>query len=81
MWITFIERIEVRVDDDDDDSIEEIINASGLTLFFADVGVDPEDVSLLVFSYHLQAKEMGIFTKDEFIKGMTKLQYVRRYKK
>jgi hypothetical protein len=35
----------VKIEDDDDDyDEEEHINASGLTRFFADVGVDPEDV-------------------------------------
>lgn len=29
---------------------------------------------MLVIAYHLNAQRMGYFTKDEFIKGLTKMK-------
>jgi len=63
---------EIYSEDDGDD--EEQMDANGMTRFFQDVGVDPEDVSWLIYAWHLKAKVMGIFTKTEFITGMKKLQ-------
>eukprot|EP00727_Mastigamoeba_balamuthi_P007656 m51a1_g3510 hypothetical protein (235) ;mRNA; f:871570-872688 len=39
-----------------------------------DVGVSPEDVSVLVLSYHLNARAMGYFTRDEWLAGLQRLR-------
>ncbi|KAK3825101.1 MAG: hypothetical protein J3Q66DRAFT_100399 [Benniella sp.] len=38
------------------------------------MGVSLETVDMLVLAYHLEAKTMPIFTKDEWSKGMKKLE-------
>jgi len=46
-----------------------------LIKFIGEIGVDAEDVVMLVISYYFEAKTMGKYTKDEFCKGMSKLGY------
>jgi len=47
------------------------IGIDGMTRFLQDLEVDPEDVVVLVLAWHLNASEMGSFTRDEFIKGFS----------
>jgi len=47
------------------------IGVDGMTRLLQDLEVDPEDVVVLVLAWHLNASEMGTFTRDEFIKGFS----------
>lgn len=47
--------------------------AEGIIRLCEDLGVDPEDVVLLVLSWHLGAGSMGEYTHDEFEAGMETL--------
>jgi len=47
----------------------EIMSESGMLKFFKDCGVNPDGYETLVVAYHLQTSEMGIYEKDEFVKG------------
>mmetsp|Transcript_7247 Transcript_7247/g.18337 ORF Transcript_7247/g.18337 Transcript_7247/m.18337 type:complete len:255 (-) Transcript_7247:380-1144(-) len=55
------------------DSEHQKIEPEGITRFCADLGVDPEDSAVLVLSWHLDAKEMGYYTRSEFTGGLEKL--------
>eukprot|EP00743_Colponemidia_sp_Colp-15_P001431 GILK01001569.1.p1 GENE.GILK01001569.1~~GILK01001569.1.p1 ORF type:complete len:269 (+),score=48.58 GILK01001569.1:61-807(+) len=50
-----------------------IISAEGIGMFCEDLGVDPLDVVTLVISWHFKAETMGVFTRKEFLEGMTRL--------
>jgi len=49
------------------------IGPEGVEQICKDIGVDPEDVLVLVFAWHLNAQRMGFFTKEEFLAGCQKL--------
>ncbi|CAO3572051.1 unnamed protein product [Mortierella alpina] len=49
------------------------IGPGGITKLCEDINVSLDAVDMLVLAYHLQADTMPIFTKEEWIKGMTKL--------
>jgi len=49
------------------------IGPEGVEQLCKDIGVDPEDVLVLVFAWHLNAQRMGFFSKDEFVTGLQKL--------
>eukprot|EP00026_Physarum_polycephalum_P015149 Phypoly_transcript_15771.p1 GENE.Phypoly_transcript_15771~~Phypoly_transcript_15771.p1 ORF type:complete len:288 (+),score=54.08 Phypoly_transcript_15771:111-866(+) len=51
------------------DKIEE-----GMAAFIKDLGVDPEDIITLVLAWKFNSKNLGFFTKQEFIDGMTRLK-------
>jgi len=55
------------------DAEEDQISPDGMTKFCSDLDVDPADVIMLIIAYHLNAQRMGYFTKDEFVKGLTKM--------
>lgn len=38
--------------------------------FCEDLGVDPENVVMLVIAYKMGAKQMGFFSQEEWLKGM-----------
>ena len=42
--------------------------------FCEDIGVEPENLVMLVLAWMLDAKQMGFFTQTEWMNGMTKLQ-------
>jgi hypothetical protein len=52
---------------------DERINAEGIVRLFEDLNVDPEDPTVLVLAYNMQAKEAATFTKSEFEAGCKKL--------
>jgi len=52
---------------------EEQIGPEGIEQLCKDIGVDPEDVLVLVLAWHLNATRMGFFSKEEFINGLQKL--------
>lgn len=39
-----------------------------------DLGIEPENIIMLVLAFRMDAKQMGFFKLDEWIKGMTYLQ-------
>jgi DCN1-like protein 4/5 len=49
------------------------IGPEGVESLCKDLGVDPEDVVVLVFAWHLNAQSMGFFKREEFINGLQKL--------
>jgi len=52
---------------------DECISAEGIDRLCKDVDVNPENIVVLIFSWNLNAKKMGYFTKQEFISGMEKM--------
>jgi hypothetical protein len=50
------------------------METDGVLKLCEDLGVDPEDPSLLLISYHMKAANMGKFTRDEFIEGFKSLR-------
>lgn len=42
--------------------------------FCEDIGVEPENVVMLVLAYKMGARQMGFFTQSEWTKGFTDLQ-------
>jgi len=53
---------------------QDIIDPHGLIKFVTDLDIIPNDVALLVLGFHMEASIMGVFTKDEFISGLSKLK-------
>ncbi|GBP50134.1 DCN1-like protein 4 [Eumeta japonica] len=52
----------------------DILGPEGMEKFCQDLGVDPENVVMLVIAYKMGAKQMGYFTQEEWLKGLTELQ-------
>ena len=46
----------------------------GVEIFCRDLDVEPENVALLVLSWKMGAKQMGYFTLQEWLLGLTDLQ-------
>lgn len=42
--------------------------------FCEDLGVEPENIVMLVLAYKMQARQMGFFTQSEWLKGLSDLQ-------
>ncbi|CAH1963041.1 unnamed protein product [Acanthoscelides obtectus] len=55
---------------DDPDTLD----PEGMEKFCEDIGVEPENVVMLVLAYKMQARKMGFFTKDEWLKGLGEMQ-------
>ncbi|KAI1893929.1 hypothetical protein AGOR_G00128710 [Albula goreensis] len=53
---------------------DEVVGPEGMEKFCEDIGVEPENIIMLVLAWKLEAPNMGFFTKEEWIKGMTTLQ-------
>jgi len=49
------------------------IGPEGVESLCRDVGVDPENVVVLVLAWHLNAQSMGYFKRDEFVNGLQSL--------
>lgn len=47
----------------------------GMEQFCKDIGVEPENVVMLVIAYKMNARQMGFFTQSEWTKGFTDLQW------
>ncbi|KAG0069559.1 DCN1-like protein 5, partial [Linnemannia elongata] len=60
--------------EDDEDFDREQIGPVGIAKLCEDIDVSLETVDMLVLAYHLEADTMPIFTKDEWAKGMKKLE-------
>lgn len=52
----------------------DILGPEGMEKFCEDIGVEPENVVMLVIAYKMGAKQMGYFTQEEWLKGLTDLQ-------
>ncbi|CEM03285.1 unnamed protein product [Vitrella brassicaformis CCMP3155] len=59
--------------ENDPNAMEEHIGIDGTQQLCKDIGVEVSDPVTLVLGYHCGAKNMGVFTKDEFTKGMNAL--------
>ncbi|KAL6542988.1 hypothetical protein OROHE_010508 [Orobanche hederae] len=55
------------------DPYADMILADGITLLCNDLQVDPQDIVMLVVSWHMKAATMCEFTKQEFIGGLQSL--------
>jgi len=55
------------------DPDSEDITPVGAMSFIKDLDLTPTDVVLLIIAWHLNAKQMGIFTKEEFVGGFKRL--------
>ncbi|KAG8591847.1 hypothetical protein GDO81_000329 [Engystomops pustulosus] len=53
---------------------DDIVGPEGMEKFCEDIGVEPENVVMLVLAWKLDAQNMGYFTLQEWLKGMTSLQ-------
>ncbi|XP_077864123.1 DCN1-like protein 4 [Saccoglossus kowalevskii] len=53
---------------------DNFLGPEGMEKFCEDIGVEPENIVMLVIAWKLDAKQMGFFTADEWMKGMTSLQ-------
>ncbi|XP_077373481.1 DCN1-like protein 5 isoform X2 [Festucalex cinctus] len=52
----------------------DVVGPEAMEKFCEDVGVAPDDVVMLVLAWRLGAANMGFFTKDEWLRGMTTLK-------
>ncbi|XP_055485352.1 DCN1-like protein 4 isoform X7 [Psammomys obesus] len=55
-------------------STDDVVGPEGMEKFCEDIGVEPENVVMLVLAWKLDAQNMGYFTLQEWLKGMTSLQ-------
>ncbi|XP_056173430.1 uncharacterized protein LOC115666174 isoform X2 [Syzygium oleosum] len=55
------------------DSYADMILVDGITLLCNDLQVDPQDIVMLVLSWHMKAATMCEFSKQEFISGLQAL--------
>ncbi|XP_078786300.1 DCN1-like protein 5 isoform X2 [Oryzias latipes] len=53
---------------------DKVFGPEAMERFCEDIGVEPENIIMLVLAWHLEAANMGYFTKDEWLRGMTILQ-------
>lgn len=53
---------------------DEVVGPEGMEKFCEDIGVEPENILMLVLAWKLEAASMGFFTKEEWLRGMTSLQ-------
>lgn len=53
---------------------DKVVGPEAMEKFCEDIGVEPENIIMLVIAWHLEAANMGFFTKDEWLRGMTLLQ-------
>ncbi|XP_066156498.1 DCN1-like protein 4 isoform X2 [Euwallacea fornicatus] len=52
----------------------ETLGPDGMEKFCEHIGVDPENVVMLVLAFKMQARQLGFFTKEEWLKGLAELQ-------
>jgi DCN1-like protein 4/5 len=50
------------------------LGPEGMEKFCEDIGVEPENVVMLVLAFKMQARQMGFFTKEEWLKGLGEMQ-------
>lgn len=47
--------------------------------FYEDIGVSDDDVMSMVIPWKFGAKQLGVFTEEEFVKGMANVGYVTEF--
>jgi DCN1-like protein 4/5 len=47
--------------------------------FCKDIAVKPEDIVMLVLAWKMKAKQMGYFSQEEWLQGMTDIKYFFHY--
>lgn len=52
----------------------EVLGPEGMEKFCEDIGVEPENVVMLVLAWKMNARQMGFFTLQEWIRGLTEIQ-------
>lgn len=52
------------------------VGPEGIERFCKDLGVEPENIAMLVIAWKMDAKRMGFFAKEEWLKGFSDLQLV-----
>lgn len=50
------------------------LGPDGMEKFCEDIGVEPENVVMLVLAYRMQARQMGFFTQEEWLRGLGEMQ-------
>ncbi|CAJ0838268.1 17555_t:CDS:10 [Entrophospora sp. SA101] len=61
-------------DEGNDRDRKGVISVDGVIKYCNDLGVDPEDVVMLVMAWHLKAEKIGEFKYEGFIEGWSKLR-------
>lgn len=51
----------------------ETLGPDGMEKFCEDIGVEPENIVMLVLAYKMGATQMGFFSQQEWLKGLTEL--------
>lgn len=46
----------------------------GIERLCKDIGVEPENITMLVIAWKMNARRMGFFTLQEWLKGFSELQ-------
>lgn len=52
----------------------DLLGPDGMEKFCEDIGVEPENIVMLVLAYKMGARQMGFFSQIEWLKGLTELQ-------
>lgn len=52
----------------------DVIEPDGMQKFCLTLGVEPDNIVMLILAHRLRAKQMGYFTIDEWLEGMQKLK-------
>ncbi|XP_023226658.1 DCN1-like protein 4 isoform X3 [Centruroides sculpturatus] len=52
----------------------ETVGPEGMEKFCEDIGVEPENIVMLVLAWKMDAKQMGFFSASEWLKGLSNLQ-------
>lgn len=50
------------------------LGPEGMEKFCEDIGVEPENVVMLVLAYRMQARQMGFFSNEEWLRGLSEMQ-------
>lgn len=50
------------------------VGPDGMEKFCEDIGVEPENIVMLVLAYKMGATQMGFFSQQEWLKGLTDLE-------
>ncbi|XP_042901219.1 DCN1-like protein 4 isoform X2 [Parasteatoda tepidariorum] len=52
----------------------DVLGPEGMEKFCEDIGVEPENIIMLVIAWKMEAKQMGFFTKSEWLRGLKDLE-------
>lgn len=52
----------------------DLLGPEGMEKFCEDIGVEPENVVMLVLAWKMNARQMGFFSQQEWLKGLIELQ-------